>query len=413
MTSPRLLFALGGALLAVAGVAYVLGYRGGGRELPRETRAATAPSPPVGFAFASAGPVNVSSYSSSIAWTTSEPSTGRLQWGPVGAEPVLWDTVTALDTRHVVRLNGLASSTRYHVSIDASSAGQSTARTELTFTTTPAPPQAQGGVRNGAVLVNGEQFFRSSLAQQCPVQWQPSLNAGIDLFAIGSPCASPVSALATLRDGARRPESRAGRAQALRAPRLVLPDEATRGLTGTSLPALPAGIRFLTITAHFASAAAPLPSGRGMYPGLVAAADVVGFDLYPLQELCRRELLPLDFDAQLELEALAPGKPTFQWIEARGMRCGSTPGVSITPGTISRAESWAHCSSPRARTASPFFPPDWDAGALCPQSPGASPTVSTSSSGAPASQPVEPVQVEAGTPGVRAAARHVPRRRVM
>src|SRR6185437_5917977 len=107
----------------------------------------------------------------------------------------------------------------------------------------------------------------------------------------------------------------------------------------------------------FASAAAPLPSGRGMYPGLIAAADVVGFDLYPLQELCRRDLLPLVFDAQQELEALAPGKPTFQWIEVRGMRCGTSPGVAITPATI-RAESWLALAAGAHGLG--FFPPDWD-----------------------------------------------------
>ncbi|MGG7380231.1 hypothetical protein ACQ7B2_16255, partial [Escherichia coli] len=70
-----------------------------------------------------------------------------------------------------------------------------------------------------------------------------------------------------------------------------------------------------TLTSHFASMAAPLPAGRGMYPGLIARADVVGFDLYPLQELCRPEFLPAVFDAQAELVPLAWPRPTFQWIE--------------------------------------------------------------------------------------------------
>jgi len=95
-----------------------------------------------------------------------------------------------------------------------------------------------------------------------------------------------------------------------------------------------------------------------MYPALVAAADVVGFDLYPLQELCRPDLLPAVFDAQRELEALAPGKPTFQWIESRSMRCGdATP---VTPATI-RAESWLALAA-GARGLG-YFPPDWQNGA--------------------------------------------------
>jgi len=74
-----------------------------------------------------------------------------------------------------------------------------------------------------------------------------------------------------------------------------------------------------------------------MYPELVARADVVGFDLYPLQELCRPELLPWVYDAQAELRRLAPGKPTFQWIEEREMKCPQ-PEDAVTPATI-RVES--------------------------------------------------------------------------
>lgn len=354
-----MLVLLGFALLAVVGVAYLLGYRGGTRP-PAETSAVTTTPAPVGFAFASADAVDVSSYTSSVAWTTSEPSTGRLRWGPVGAKPVLWDSTNASSTHHVVNLAGLASSTTYRVSIVAtSSAEQHIARTELSFTTAAAPTQVQGSVREGVLLVNGEPFFPLLAWQQCPEVWPGSLAAGINLFAAGSPCASPSSALGLL--AGRALVAGADSSLATSEPGFLgwfYPDEAdARGLTGTSLPTLPAGLRFLTITSHFASAAAPLPSGRGMYPGLVAAADVVGFDLYPLQELCRRDLLPLDFDAQQQLEALAPGKPTFQWIEARGMRCGSSPAVAISPGTI-RAESWLALAAGAHGLA--FFPPDWD-----------------------------------------------------
>src|SRR5206468_10644115 len=41
-----------------------------------------------------------------------------------------------------------------------------------------------------------------------------------------------------------------------------------------------------------------LPAGRGIYPGLVAKADVVGFDLYPLQEWCDPARLAEVYDAQ-------------------------------------------------------------------------------------------------------------------
>jgi hypothetical protein len=356
LASPRTLSTIGVALLAVAGLVYLLGYRGGGSP-PGETRITTTSPPPVGFAITRAAPARVSSYSASVAWTSSEPSTGTVQWGPLGVEPVLWDAAASLGARHEIHLSGLAASTTYHVAIEASSAQQETARAELSFTTAPAPQEVRGEVRDGVLMVNGDPFFPLISWQQCPVQWQPSLDVGINLFAAGSPCASPSSTLEALRGRALI----AGIEGEQAVPGLLgwfYPDEAdARGLTGDSLPALPAGVRFLTLTAHFASGAAPLPAGRGMYPGLVAAADMVGFDLYPLQELCRRDLLTLVFDAQQELEALAPAKPTFQWIEARGMRCGNAPDIALSPATI-RAESWLSLAAGAHGLA--FFPPDWD-----------------------------------------------------
>jgi hypothetical protein len=384
---------LGVALLAVAGVAYVLGYRGGSSPPAETTTTQTVAQPPPP-APPPAESVSVSPYTATVTWTTAAPSTAELQWGPAASEPVLWDSVEAPASRHVVKLVGLASSTAYRLSLVSTSAGQ-TEQKELSFTTEPAPTQVQGTVENGVLLVNGEPFFPLLTWQQCPVQWGDSLVAGINLFAVGSPCSSPSStasdlagrALVVAADGSSGPLGS------------FYPDEAdARGLTGASLPALPAGLRFLTLTAHFASMAAPLPSGRGMYPALVAAADVVGFDFYPLQELCRRDLLAADFDAQRELEALAPGKPTFQWIESRGMRCGTSPDVAISAATI-RTESWLALAAGAHGLG--FFPPDWDSGAVSAIS-GISARIRQLE---PALlQPVQPVSVD-GSPDVRASAR--------
>ena len=119
----------------------------------------------------------------------------------------------------------------------------------------------------------------------------------------------------------------------------------------------------------------------------------------PCRSSAGRDLLPLDFDAQQQLEALAPGKPTFQWIEVRGMRCGTSPAVSISPGTI-RAESWLALAAGAHGLA--FFPPDWDYFAA----PALSGIAARIRQLEPALlQPVQAVQVEAA-PGVRAAARN-------
>src|SRR5205807_992194 len=88
----------------------------------------------------------------------------------------------------------------------------------------------------------------------------------------------------------------------------------------TSLPTLPASatshrVTFLTLTDHFSGRSAPLPVGKAVYPKLIAKAEMVGFDSYPLQTRCSADFT-LDFDQQRELAALARGKPTYQWIEA-------------------------------------------------------------------------------------------------
>jgi hypothetical protein len=75
-----------------------------------------------------------------------------------------------------------------------------------------------------------------------------------------------------------------------------------------------------------------------MYPSLIAKADVIGFDLYPLQEWCRPNRMADVIHSQRELVKLSGDKPTFQWIEAAEWKC---PGgeTAVTPAVV-RAESW-------------------------------------------------------------------------
>jgi hypothetical protein len=95
-----------------------------------------------------------------------------------------------------------------------------------------------------------------------------------------------------------------------------------------------------------------------MYPALVAKADVVGFDLYPLQEWCAPDRLNDVAAAQRELVRLAPGKPTFQWIEAGKMGKCNAPADAVTPATV-RAETLLALTGGAHGMA--FFPPEWDA----------------------------------------------------
>jgi hypothetical protein len=358
--SPRALLVLGvvvlGAMVLVA--VFVYGGRGRQHAAPVTTTAPPTPAPaPAPFAVVGAAATGASGFSTTVTWNTPQASTARLRWGPAGTMPVLWlDSGTAA-TSHSVTLSGLVPTTAYDVEIDATAEDGETAHASLSFATPAEGGQAAASTRDGVLLVDGAPFFPLIAWEQCPDQWAPNLAQGIDLFA-GNPCTGLPSLLTALQ----------GRALAVgtsddapaTGPGLIgwfYPDEADgRGLDAATLPAPPeGGVRFLTLTNHFYSGAAPLPAGRGMYPGLIAAADVVGFDVYPLQEFCSPDLLDEVFDAQQQLVALAPGKPTFQWIEVREMKC---PSVQVTQADI-RAESWLAIAG--GANGLGFFPPDWGA----------------------------------------------------
>jgi hypothetical protein len=211
----------------------------------------------------------------------------------------------------------------------------------------PAPTVTTGPISSvttadGALVVNGEPVFPLMVFEQCPEEYESSLAVGINLF-LGNCGRGASSQLAAL----------AGRAYAASAiddpeagdPGLVgwfYPDEADiHGYTGETLP-MPLSaerVTFLTLANHFYSGAARGPAPRTVYPGLIARAHVVGFDLYPLQVWCRRTRLADVYEAQRELVALAQGKPTFQWIEAAVMQCPDDPSLVPTAATV-RAESW-------------------------------------------------------------------------
>lgn len=281
----------------------------------------TATSPPETTAPAPAAPLSATPVSPSAVRITWKGG-GRAAIGLARQPPTIWvsgDSVT---------LGGLSFTADYDVHVGSA-----------TVTVRPAQPAGAvtGSVANGVMLLDGQPFFPILLWGQCP-SYDPLLALGIDVF-LNNPCGgleAQVGALAGkgLSVAAAPGASGAGVIGS------YYPDEADgNGFTGANLPAAQ-GLRFLTLTNHFYSAAAPLPAGKGMYPGLVAKADVVGFDLYPLQVWCRRSALPDVAAAQRELVRLAAGKPTFQWIETTHMQCPfGDPALAVTPATV-RAESW-------------------------------------------------------------------------
>jgi len=353
------------------------------------------PPAPQTFAIADVAAPTPDAYSAHVVWTTSEPAAATLQWGPTGLQPLLWTDAPHSTTTHDVTLDALAANTSYTVNITAQSISGARATTVFTFRTAPAPTSVSASIADGVIRVNGGAFFPLMSWKACPDHWALGVTEGINLFG-GNEC----TGLSALTSGIAGQALAAGTAedQPVDSPSLLgwfYPDEAdARGLT--TLAPVGSGLHFLTLTQHFFSGAAALPAGRGMYPGLIAAADVVGFDLYPLQELCRPDFLAADYDAQQQLIGLAGGKPTFQWIEVREMKC---PSVPVTNATI-RAESWLALAG-GARGLG-FFPNDWNAqtGAAI-----AAVAARVRQLEPALLAPAEPVQVQSSSPDVRASAR--------
>jgi hypothetical protein len=333
--SPRELLAASLVLFAITAIGIALTRPG--PAAPPVTAPSPPPQPPPPPVHVTAG-----AFAAVVSWRGNP--TASVSWGPTGMRPLLQDAGRA----GRLPLTALFPGTRYRVSVE----GVGTA----TFRTALVPPSARATTGRGVLRVDGAPFFPLIAWEECPGRWAPDLRAGINLFG-GNPCTGLANLLAALRGRALA----AGTTEDVpgtTGPGLIgwfLADEAdARGYTGATLPAPGgSGIRFLTLTSHFFPLAAPLPAGRGMYAGLIDRADVVGLDLYPLQELCRPDLLPWVFDAQQELRRLAPGKPTFQWIEERVMKC---PEVPVTPATI-RAEAWLAIAGGADGLA--FFPSDW------------------------------------------------------
>lgn len=303
-----------------------------------------------------------SPFAATVSWRTSVPVGTSLAYGLRGSVPTLWHFAERIQTEHRVQLSGLSLKTPYRVWLSAIGPAGQEAGATVDFTTPYLSRRVHASIaeRMGVLLLDGEPFFPLMVWNQCPDEYERSLATGINLFA-ENPCGDLQDQLDAL-SGRALSAGVSGR-EGGTDPALIgyfHPDEADGlGLTAQTLPKPPPGtdrgVSFLTLTNHFYSGADPLAWGRAMYPALVGAADVVGFDLYPLQEWCRADRLPDVYLAQRELAALARGKPTFQWIEAAEWRCPGGP-TAVTADTV-RAEAWLAIAG-GARGLG-FFPASW------------------------------------------------------
>jgi hypothetical protein len=340
-------------------------------QAPPATTAApatTAPPPGAsteqnGIAITDARVVALTPFSVTVEWTTQPATSGRLAAATGALPPALWSTVSAAGSAHRATIGGLAFDTSYHVSVEATADDGRQASLALDATTPRPDPQAVVASTDGGVLrLDGQPFFPVMVWGECPIVYDSLLAAGVNLIA-ENPCGGVAEQLDAL-GGRALSASVAGRADT-QDPNVIgwfFPDEAdAQGLTARSLPAVPPSPRvgrvsFLTLSNHFYSVTAPLALGRAMYPGLVSKADVVGFDLYPLQVMCWPDRIGAVYDSQAELERLAAGKPTFQWIEAATMSCPPTGATAVTPKSI-RAESWLAIAA--GADGLGFFPGQW------------------------------------------------------
>jgi hypothetical protein len=301
-------------------------------------------------------------FSATIAWRTSVPATSRIAYGLDA--PVLWTAPNLASTEHHATLTGLTFSSSYKIAVTATTEGNPSVVEEYVLTTPALSGPVQMTTSNGVILLDGQPSFPKLVWAQCPDAVAGNLAVGIDLF-MGNGCGT-ASDLATWVSGQAFVLANAQAPTAARAGTVGthLPDEWDTHLPGDLttadamrlVPEVPgSGPRFLTLTNHFYSGASPLPQGKGMYPALAASADVLGFDLYPLQNWCRFDSFGDVFDSQLDLVALGRGRPTFQWIEARQMDCMGDQ-LDPTPETV-RAEAWLSIAG--GAHAIGYFPNNW------------------------------------------------------
>ena len=308
--------------------------------------------------------ISLTPFSATLAWRTNVPATSRIAYGLDA--PVIWTAPSIATIEHQATITGLTFSSSYKVALTAVNDGGPARVDEYVLTTPALSGPVQMTTANGVILLNGQPSFPKLVWGQCPDAVAGNLAVGIDLF-MGNDCgtgadlAKWVSGRAFVLADAQAPAAaRAGTVGT------HLPDEWDTHLPGDLttadvmrlMPEIPgSGPRFLTLTNHFYSRANPLPQGKGMYPALAASADVLGFDLYPLQNWCRFDSFGDVFDSQLDLVALGRGRPTFQWIEARRMDCMGAQ-LDPTPETV-RAEAWLSIAG--GAHAIGYFPNNWSA----------------------------------------------------
>ena len=302
----------------------------------------------------------------SVSWRTSV-AASTVGASASGEQPTVWTAADADATDHRTVFSSLAPSTSYALSLYAVDRWGRQESADLQVATPPAtaPPTAQAS--GGSFLVDGQPFFPIALWALCAGEVDTKLTEGVNLFMTNGCGADQalvdeVAGRALTVVDSKTASAGGGGIVGWNYPDELdnwLPSDATPAMVEAAAPPAPAPtplLSFLTLTNHFYSYAAPLPQGRGMYPLLAHSADVLGFDLYPMQVWCNADAFAHVYEAQRELVQLAAGKPTYQWIEAAPMEHCPQPELAPTAETV-RAETWLAIAG--GATAIGYFPNGW------------------------------------------------------
>jgi hypothetical protein len=286
-------------------------------------------------------------FSAVVTWKTNVPTVGRVQYG-TAAGLGLWTAPDAKPTvSHQATLTGLSPATSYGYLISSAVPGGAVATVAGSVTSARLGAPLVTGTARGAIALDGQPFFPRMIGWQCPDTVDRALAAGANVFVGSCPGASNADVQAGL----------AGRAlvvpdlpvSPIANPATVLgwgfadePDN--HGVSPAALAAAGAGtpgLTFLTLTSGFWAGSGETTRSlpESTYAAYANAADVVGFDLYPLDH-CRPDQFTGIFDAQRQLGRVAPGKPTFQWIETGPIRAEYCGGWTMSPAQLT-AEVWA------------------------------------------------------------------------
>jgi hypothetical protein len=205
----------------------------------------------------------------------------------------------------------------------------------------PSPATVTPTTRGRAIVVAKRPFFPIMQWSQCPSDFASSLLLGINVF-MGSCEDVPADVAAAMlgRHGyVVPPIELRGSLPGARVLGWHQPDEPENlGLPASALaePRRARGPTFLTLTSEFMQRA----RGPSAYQAYTERADVVGFDLYPIAAHCKTHISLADvYNGQRDLLALAPGKPTYQWIETGPLDGRCTRRGPVTPEEV-RAEIW-------------------------------------------------------------------------